>query len=191
MGIKERGILLIGIVIIVVIFLLFFFFLYRPRITARVEVNKKIREGERRISEIRALAREIDRLRLKIEELEEANRTFFEKVAPRQKTLELAKEIAYEAKKFNVRFVSVRPPGLDTILAQETPDVPIRPFPIEVTCQGKYLDIGRFVESLKNFPFYVKVHELEMTGKNELRPEIETRLLINFYISSLQTGRSM
>jgi|UniRef100_A0A7C3UQG0 Tfp pilus assembly protein PilO len=185
MSIKERGVLLIGIIIIVLIFLLFVFFLYRPRIAARMQVNAKIREAQKRISEIRALAREIERLRLKIEELEEENRAFMAKVAPRSATLNLAKTLANEAKRYNVRFVGVRPPGLDTLLTQETPEVPIRPLPLEVTCQGKYLDIGHFIESLANFPFYVKVYELEMTSKPELRPEIEAKLLINIYTSSL------
>jgi Tfp pilus assembly protein PilO len=185
MSIKERGVLLIGIIIIVLIFLLFVFFLYRPRIAARMQVNAKIREAQKRISEIRALAREIERLRLKIEELEEENRAFMAKVAPRSATLNLAKTLANEAKRYNVRFVGVRPPGLDTLLTQETPEVPIRPLPLEVTCQGKYLDIGHFIESLANFPFYVKVYELEMTSKTELRPEIEAKLLINIYTSSL------
>ncbi|MEO0098274.1 MAG: type 4a pilus biogenesis protein PilO [candidate division WOR-3 bacterium] len=191
MNIKERGVLLIGIIVIILIFLFFVFVLYRPRISSRMAVNAKIKEMQKRISEIRALAREIERLRMKIEELEEANRTFMEKVAPRRATLELGKRLAEEAKRYNVRFIAVRPPGLDTLLTQETPEVPIRPLPLEVTCQGKYLDIGHFIESLKDFPFYVKVHELDMTSKAELRPEIEAKLLINIYTSSLLDRREM
>lgn len=191
MNIKERGVLLIGIIVIILIFFLFLFFLYRPRISSRMSVNAKIKEMQRRITEIRALAREIERLQSKIRELEEGNRAFMEKVCPRRTTLDLAKRLAEEAKKYNIRFIAVRPPGLDTLLTQETPEIPIRPLPLEVTCQGKYLDIGHFIESLKDFPFYVKVHELDMATKPELRPEIEARLLINVYTSSLLERREM
>ncbi len=191
MAIRERGVLIIGIVAIFVIFLLFLFFFYRPRIASRLRVNAEIKKVQTRISEIRAMAREIERLRLKIEELEEANRQFIQKVAPRHVTLDLTKRLASEAKKYDVRFLAIRPPGLDTLLLSETEDVPIRPLPFEITCQGKYLDIGRFIESLKDFPFYVKIHELDMTGKAELRPEIEARLLLNIYTSSLFSGGEM
>ncbi len=191
MTLKGRSILIIGIVGIIIIFLFFLIFLYRPRIASRLAVHNKIKQVQARITEIRALGREIERLKLKIKELEEANQQFIEKVTARDYALELTKKLASEAQKYEVRFLTIRPPGLDTLLLQENEATPIRPIPFEVTCQGKYLDIGRFIESLKDFPFYIKVYEIEMTGKSEIRPAIEARLLINIYSSSLFGRRLM
>jgi Tfp pilus assembly protein PilO len=97
----------------------------------------------------------------------------------------LAKQLSEEAKKYNIRFLSIRPPGLDTLLTQETKETPLRPIPFEITLQGRYLDIGRFIANLRNFPYFVKVYELEFIGKDEIKPLIEARILVNIFASSM------
>lgn len=57
-----------------------------------------------------------------------------------------------------------------------------------VTVQGRYVDVGKYIESLDKFPYFVRVPDVEIAGREDLRPEVEMKLLINLYASSLAAG---
>ena len=54
--------------------------------------------------------------------------------------------------------------------------------------RGRYLDIGHFVENLDKFRYFVRVPEFDIEGKDEIRPFVEARLLINIYATKNTTG---
>jgi Tfp pilus assembly protein PilO len=185
MSILQRKWLVGGLIILGLIAVIFIVFLYQPKIAARAKIRAEAKELKAKIEELRRLAKESEVLRLKIAKLEEENKEFVAKIAPRSEVLTLAKQLSEEAKKYNIRFLSIRPPGLDTLLTQETKETPLRPIPFEITLQGRYLDIGRFIANLRNFPYFVKVYELEFIGKDEIKPLIEARILVNIFASSM------
>ncbi|MEN9979754.1 MAG: type 4a pilus biogenesis protein PilO, partial [candidate division WOR-3 bacterium] len=61
----------------------------------------------------------------------------------------------------------------------------VRPVPFMVTVQGRYLDIGRFVEGLGDYPYFVRVPDFDFSAREDIRPEVEAKLLVNIYASSL------
>jgi len=127
----------------------------------------------------------IGALRRQITQLEEQNAELMSHVVPRAQLLTLLRELAKIAERYNISFLEIRPPGLDTMLQSETADKPIRAVPFQIVLQGRYLDIGAYIEHLNQFPYFVKIPEFEVTGKDEIRPAVEARLLLNIYASSL------
>ncbi len=185
MNILQRKWLFGGLIVLLVIVIIFVLFLYQPKIAGRTKLKAEAKALKSRIEELRKLAKETEILKLKIAKLEEENREFVARIAPRSEILNLAKQLSEEAKKYNIRFISIRPPGLDTLLTQETKETPLRPIPFEITLQGRYLDIGKFIADLRKFPYFIKVYELEFIGKDEIKPLIEARILVNIFASSL------
>ena len=44
--------------------------------------------------------------------------------------------------------------------------------------------IGRYVESLDRFPYFVRVPDFEVTAREDIRPEVEVKLLVNRVLAS-------
>lgn len=190
MEILKRRVLFGGLVVLLIIVIIFVVFLYRPKIVKRQMIEKEVASLRKQVAENEAMARDIEKLRAQVENLEEAQREFMSKVAPRSDLLDIVRKTVTLAQPYNLTFTEMQPPGLDTLLHTENPEKPLQPVPFVLTFQGRYLDIARFIESLKDFPYFLRTPEIEITAKEELKPVVEVRLLINIYASSLVSGFS-
>lgn len=184
----ERKVLLIALGICVVLALAAFFLLYQPRVKARQDNASQAAELQRQLDETRARVKGIGRLRERVAELTQANAQFIARVVPRSQMLSMLRQLAQLAADRKVRFLEIAPPSLDTLMQQETPTAPLRTVPFLVTVQGRYIDIGQYVESLDKFPYFVRVPDFEVNAREDIRPEVEAKLLVNLVASSLATG---
>lgn len=185
MEILQRKILFGGIVALIVLVILSIVFLYQPKIQARLKTQAEVTKLRNQLKEMQEMVKGIGALRSQIAKLESQNAEFMSHVAPRAQLLTLLRELAKIGERYNITFLEIAPPGLDTMLQFESADKPIRPVPFQIVLQGRYLDIGNYINDLTHFPYFVKVPEFEITGKDEIRPAIEARLLLNIYTSSL------
>ncbi|MGQ9707742.1 MAG: type 4a pilus biogenesis protein PilO [bacterium] len=191
MGLIERRVILIGLAIYVVLGIAVWFLLYQPRITARQKTAKEIAELQKELGEIKARIAEMPKLRQHKEQLESEISGIWARVVPRSQMLGLFRQLAQEAERKRVHFLEVVPPGLDTLLQEEGPAAQVRPVPFLVTVQGRYLDIGRYVEDLSRYPYFVRVPDFDINAREDIRPEVEAKLLINIYASSLARGTGL
>ena len=185
MAILQRKILFGGIAILIVLAILSVVFLYQPKIQARGKIQAEANNLRKQINDMKEQVKGIGALRRQISQLETQNSELMSHVAPRDQLLTLLRELAKIGERYNITFLEITPPGLDTMLQAENQDTPIRPVPFQIVMQGRYLDIGAYVENLNQFSYFVKVPEFEINGKDEIRPAIEARLLLNIYTSSL------
>ena len=181
----ERRVLIIGLAAYVVLALLAIFLLYRPRIQARAENSAQAVQMQKQLDETRARVKGIGKLRERVAELEQANSQFIARVIPRSQMLSMLRQLAQLGADRKVRFLEIAPPSLDSLLQQENPAVPLRTVPFMVTVQGRYIDIGQYVESLDKFPYFVRVPDFEVNAREDVRPEVEAKLLVNLVTSSL------
>lgn len=188
MALLERRVLLIGIVVYILLGVFAYFVLYQPQIAARQDKTVEVQELEQQLEETRQRVKQMPRLRERLAELEVANAEFSARIVPRDQLLNTVRRLSDIARGQKVRFMTVSPPGLDTLLREETSSNPVRGVPFQVTVQGRYRDVGRYVENLDRFPYFVRVPDFEVTSRQDIRPEVEIKLLINLYTSSLATG---
>ena len=191
MGFAERKVLLIGLVIFILLGVFAWFVLYQPRFQAQRRSAAEVARLSRELEETRERVKGIGRLRQRVAELQEANAAFQSRVAPRTEVLTLLRRMAGDAASYRVRFMEIAPPGLDTLLQEESTSRPLRAVPFYVTVQGRYADIGRYVESLDRFPYFVRVPDFEVNAREDIRPEVEIKLLVNLYASSLSAGERL
>lgn len=185
MAILQRKVLLIGSVLLVVIVIFFVMFLYRPHFARRAKIEEQISELKKQLKEYEAMAKDIDRLRKQVANLEDARAEFMSKIAPRSELLTTVRQLIKLAEPHQIVFVEIHPPGLETLNYTERPEAPVSPVPFTITVQGRYVEIGRFLEKLSNFPYYLRTPELEIIGKDDIRPMVEAKILLNIYASSL------
>ena len=184
----ERKVLLIALGICVVLALAALFLLYQPRVKARQDNASQATQLQKQLDETRARVKGIGRLRERVAELTQANAQFVARVVPRSQMLSMLRQLAQLAADRKVRFLEIAPPSLDTLMQQETPSAPLRTVPFLITVQGRYIDIGQYVESLDKFPYFVRVPDFEVNAREDIRPEVEAKLLVNLVASSLATG---
>jgi Tfp pilus assembly protein PilO len=188
MALLERRVLIIGLAVYVVLAIAAVFLLYQPRLKARQDNSAQAVQLQKQLDETRARVKGIGKLREQVAELQQANSQFVARVVPRSQMLSMLRQLAQLAADRKVRFLEIAPPSLDTLLQQESPTVPLRTVPFMVTVQGRYIDIGQYVEGLDKFPYFVRVPDFEVTSREDIRPEVEAKLLVNLVASSLATG---
>jgi len=188
MAFLERRVLIIGLAVYIVLALLAVFLLYQPRLKARQENAAQAAQLQKQLDDTRARVQGIGKLRERVAELQQANAQFIARVVPRSQMLSMLRQLAQMAEDRKVRFLEIAPPSLDTLLQQESPTTPLRTVPFTVTVQGRYVDIGQYVESLDKFPYFVRVPDFEVNAREDIRPEVEAKLLVNLVASSLATG---
>ncbi|MFO7638526.1 MAG: type 4a pilus biogenesis protein PilO [bacterium] len=190
MALLQRRVLLIAGVVCILLAVFVWFVLYQPRIEASRRSSAQVVQLDKEIEETRAQIRGIGRLRARVIELEEASADFNARVVPREDMLGMLNQLASMAQAQRVRFLEITPPGLDTLLEEETSARPVRAVPFLITVRGRYVDVGRYVESLDRFPYFIRVPDFEVTARQDLRPEVEVKLLVNLFTSSL-TGEGL
>jgi len=188
MALLERRVLIIGLAIYLVLGIIAVFLLYQPRLKTRQENAAQAAQLQRQLDETRERVKGIGRLRERAAELQQANVQFIARVVPRAQMLSMLRQLAQMAADRKVRFLEIAPPSLDSLLQQESPAAPLRTVPFTVTVQGRYVDVGQYVESLDKFPYFVRVPDFEVSAREDIRPEIEAKLLVNLVASSLATG---
>jgi len=191
MRLIERRVVFIGLVIYVLLGIAAWFLLYQPRIAARQKTAKEIADLQKQLDETKARIAQMPKLRQHKEQLESEIRAIWARVVPRSQMLGLFKQLAQEAEQKRVHFLEIVPPGLDTLLQEEGQSDPVRPVPFLVTVQGRYLDIGRYVEDLNRYPYFVRVPDFDINAREDIRPEVEAKLLVNIYASSLASGSGL
>jgi len=191
MELLQRKILLGGLIGLLVIIIIFGVFLYRPKIVRSRAAETEVANLRKQVIENGAKAGDLYNLRKQVVNLEEAQRAFMAKVAPRNEMLSIVQQLVTLAEPYHLIFSKILPPGLDTLMHSDNQDRPLQPIPFLITIQGRYLDIAQYIENLKEFPYFVRTPEIEIIAKEEIRPVIEIQLLINIYGSSLVSGNNL
>jgi Tfp pilus assembly protein PilO len=188
MALLQRRALLIAAGVCILLAVFAWFVLYQPQIKSSQKSTTQVAQIQKELDETRARIRGIGRLRERLAGLEESNVAFTARIMPRSEMLGMLERLAAMAQAQRVRFIEISPPGLDTLLEEESSSRPVRGVPFYITVQGRYVDIGRYVASLDEFPYFVRVPDYEITAREDIRPEVEAKLLVNFYTSSLTGG---
>jgi len=83
------------------------------------------------------------------------------------------------AKQFNLKLKEFSP-VLESYLASSGQNKKIQGYPLVITVEGRYVNIGKFIDNWENLPFYMTPYELKIKrveeGRNELQAMISGTL---------------
>ena len=189
MILAERRILLGGLIGLAALTVIAIAALYIPNVAKHNKNVAEVTRLDKEIKDLREMTAGLEALKRKVVESEKEVAEFNSRVAKYDSLYSLVREITDDGKSnYHLEFVEIRPPGKDTLLLN-TATTPLVGVPYQFTVRGRYLDIGRFIENLDKFRYFVRVPELEVTGKDEIRPFVEARILINVYATKLSGAR--
>jgi Tfp pilus assembly protein PilO len=186
----ERRILLGGLIALAALTIIAVLFLYLPNVARRSHNLAQVKQLNLDIQDMKQKAASVDDLRRKVVESEKEVTEFSARVASYDSLYPLVSELMNDAQQgYRLEVVEVRPPAKDTLLMTNI-SAPLVPIPYQITVRGRYLDIGQFLESLDRFRYFVRVPEIEVVGRDEIRPFVEARLLLNIYATKMTGAKS-
>ncbi|MBM3314905.1 hypothetical protein FJY71_03565 [candidate division WOR-3 bacterium] len=188
MGLSERRVVIIGLVVYALLGVAALLLLYQPRFKARQKASVQVAELRQQLRETQERVKQTPQLRQRKARIEAEITDMWARIVPRSEMLLMLRRLSDEARRGRLNFLSILPPGLDTLLQEENAGNAVRPIPFTVMVQGRYLDLGRYIEGLADFPYFVRVPDIEVSGREDIRPEVEAKLLLNIYASSLAGG---
>lgn len=188
MGLAERRVIIIGLAVYLILGIGAWFVLYQPRIKARQAAAAEVAELRKQLKETQDRVKQTPQLRQQKARIESDIADIWARIVPRSEMLLMLRRLASDAQQAKVRFMQILPPGLDTLLQEENAATSVRAVPFTVTVQGRYLDVGHYIEGMADFPYFVRVPDLEVLGREDIRPEVEAKLLVNIYASSMAGG---
>jgi Tfp pilus assembly protein PilO len=187
---SERKILLGALIVYGALAVLAVAFLYIPNIAKRNKNIAEVQRLDKDIKDLRQMAAGIGQLKVKVVESEKLVAEFNARVAHYDSLYYLVKEITDAGRtECHLEFLEIKPPSKDTLLMAGV-TTPLVGIPYQFQIRGRYLDIGRFVESLDKFRYFIRVPEFEVLGRDDIRPFVEARLLINIFATRTAGAKS-
>ena len=187
---SERRILLGALIVYGALAVVAIALLYIPNIARHNRNIAEVQRIDKDIKDLREMTAGINQLKAKVVESEKQVAEFNARVAHYDSLYQLVKEITDAGRAvYHLEFVEIRPPSKDTLLMAGV-TTPLIGIPYQFQIRGRYLDIGRFIESLDRFRYFIRVPEFEIVGRDDIRPFVEARLLINIFATRSGTEGS-
>jgi Tfp pilus assembly protein PilO len=71
----------------------------------------------------------------------------------------------------------------------DTSNSPVKPLPFSITVSGKFLDIGKFIESWEKFDFYIIPDEIHLSKFSSKTNKLEATIVGRFYAWEKDRGK--
>jgi Tfp pilus assembly protein PilO len=176
MGFSQREkIFLIG---AAVVSLLGWFLLCSPkwreasRLKQELQLMTQRTEGAKGVIEAaEQLKRELDAARLKVRYLDE-------KILPRRDFTRILEQLAEPTREHKIRIISMKPMEE----AKANPDSLYQNLPIEMEIRCRYLDLGRYLEDLKDQPLLLNVETLQIRSEEKEAPILSVHMVLTAYM---------
>ena len=101
-----------------------------------------------------------------------------EKILMRRNLTRILKQLAEPTEKHNIRIISMKP----TEEEKANPDSLYQSLPIEMEMRCRYVDLGRYLEDLKNRPLLLNVENLQIRREEKEAPILSVHLVLTAYM---------
>lgn len=177
--VKAQRIFLALVVLLVFISVGWFILVYQP---LQLEIKKKHRElGQlnRQIQNAQNANINLDKIEKEAERAEQELNEIRSKFVNRDDLSRVTENLRKLAQKHHVEITDFSP-VLDSYF-DDSENESIKPLPIVLTVIGRYLEIGRFVENMKNLDFYLTPREILIEKMDAESNDLEATITCNLY----------
>ncbi|MFQ5604858.1 MAG: type 4a pilus biogenesis protein PilO [bacterium] len=152
-----------------------YFAVYRPdwvKLQAFKEESKKLLV---QLQSFKVTDAQISALQAQVEKIQDEILTTRSKLIPKENLSQAVNELRNCGSRFGLKFNQVIPEYKSLIKLPDVEQTPseIINLPVHVKLQGYYKNFGRFVEALRELPFYVSVGEVIIVYNEAIHPRVE------------------
>ena len=166
-------------VLLLSVIIVWFIFFYYPKSVQIDQLKSQINEMKNNLASASQANVDLENIENKLvdekSKLEEVNARFVEK----EDLASVSKKLGAFAKNYNLKLTDFAPVFEDYFA--DTSKTVIKSLPLAITVQGAYLDIGRFIESWGNLPFYLEAHEISIQRSKPVSNVLEATISTKLY----------
>jgi len=118
-----------------------------------------------------------ERLKKELEIAQMKVRHLDEKILSRRNLTRILEQLADSTREHHIRIVSMKPMEEE----KSNPDSLYRPLPIEMEIRCRYLDLGRYLEDLREGPLLLHVQSLQIRADEKEPPTLAVHLVLTAY----------
>lgn len=160
--------------------------LYYPLHAKTVETDRLVSHQTDSLKALQHYRSEIARMERELEMLREQEAVWEARFLSRAELPSLTDRIIQLGRSLGLSLVRIRP-SLQELYAMEMSGMPVSgqnlmKLPLRVHFQGRFHDLGRFLESLGELPFQVTVSDISISHNREIYPAVDIYLYLFIYV---------
>ncbi len=163
--------------IYIIFIFIWYFFINMPQVQNLNQVNLKLNEISQQVSVARRAQINLKQIKQRFQKEQEQLQQEKEKFIRKDQLSKVTQELRKLAEKYNLKMTDFSPGFNDYFDKQKKTIVPL---PISISFIGRYLQIGKFLESWSTLPFYLVPQEvtLQKLDKNgyDIQAIVEAKL---------------
>lgn len=166
--------------------LVWYFVLYQPLSARTSELEKLVHNQADSLKALERYRSEISRMRSQIDAIRVEEVAWENRFPPRRELVSLARRLIDLGKEKGLTLLNIRP-SLQELYALERSGVPVSSqnlmkLPIRIRFQGRFHNIGKFLEELSLLPFQTTVADFAIVQQNEIYPDVEVVFFMFLYV---------
>jgi Tfp pilus assembly protein PilO len=181
--IEQRERVIIGIVILIVISIAVYRLLFIPRIRKIGNIRKDIEVLSIKARDARGLEKGISGLEEEVLLKQKEFSLFKEGLVEKIEISQAISQLSQAGQKHDLKFISIKPSDIrEAEVVSIGKDLSCCKLLITMDIEGKYNNLGRYLEELENLPLITRVEHIEIHGKEDILPNIKAVLIIAMYV---------
>ena len=173
---SAQRLFIIFLVSFIALGVLWFSFIYSP--LQIDETNAKIR-FEEVSSKLKYARRDLGMIENRLDKKKEALADVKTRIVDRKNLSNITEALRNRAQDFKLEITDFTP-VLENYF-ETTGNSQVKPLPLVITVSGRYLQIGKFIESWDNLNFYLTVHEIIVEKLDVHSNELTATITCNLY----------
>jgi type IV pilus assembly protein PilO len=181
---KKQQIRIAKVIGLIVLMYLYYNLLYVPKRKQADELKFKLANIETEVQKARSDAAYMEEMKKEIQMIEERWSYVNRKIPGRRQIPQLLDELTEAASGSNVSYVSIAPEMIQQYSAIMITNLTYEKFPIKITLQCRYRDLGDYLARLNNLNRLIKVEDIQIKAEDSIFPLLNVDLIVSTYVVS-------
>lgn len=180
--------ILIATALLIVIGVTWFFILYRPEVAELQSLKEKTEDVLMSLRSLRVTDAQVNALAERAEALKQDITAVQAKIAPKSQLPAIVEQIRRKGQRYGLKFHNIIPDynSLLSMSSEQNGQTDILKLTLHIKLQGRYKNLGKFIESLGDLPVYLSIGELSINYQEAIHPELEIYLDTILYLRDVK-----
>ena len=165
--------------VLITLVLVFQFLIYLPKDDEKEQLKADLKLTANKFNTAKLAEKDLENIRLKLHEQEKKLEAIKGKFIYKNQLRDITGRMQQITKGYNLRIADFTPELQSSF--SDTSTVSAGPLPFSITVSGKYMDIGKYLESWSDLEFYIMHEEIFIRKKNPKQNILEAEIIGNLY----------
>ena len=176
-------------VILISLTVIWFMLLYRPQASELKVLKEETQDLLLKLQSLRATDEQITVLEKQVAKLRTEVREAGQKVVPKKRLPQVVEQLRKKGRGYRLTFHNIIP-DYESLIAADNSSADVLKLTLHLKMQGQYLDVGRYIASLGDLPFYVSVGDMLLRYNESIHPEVDVTLDLDVFLSDTDSAKA-